>query len=134
MQPNTVETVIAYLPTGTQGSQEKWKYSRYSDNPQFWSAPDPSSGSPQDVMTLVDGNINLAGAKQAVTTVKTQPVPDESEAYNLSQDPLELVNLTHSTDPTVMATISELETMLHQQCQAKLLKPSSGTVPGQPDC
>jgi choline-sulfatase len=134
MQPNTVETVIAYLATGAHGSREKWKYSRYSDNPQFWSAPSPSSGSPQDVTTLVDGNMNLAGAKQAATTVKTQQVPDEAEAYNLSQDPLELVNLAHSTDPAVQATISELETMLHQQCEAKLLKPGSGTVPGQPDC
>ena len=78
--------------------------------------------------------MNLAGDKRAATTVKTQQVPDQAEAYNLSQDPLELVNLVHSTDPAVQATISELETMLHQQCEAKLLKPSSGTVPGQPDC
>ena len=79
--------------------------------------------------------MNLAGDKQAATTVKTQQVPDQAEAYNLSQDPLELVlDLVHSSDPAVQATISELETMLHQQCEAKLLKPSSGTVPGQPDC
>ena len=40
-QPNTIETVVAYLATGQNGSREKWKYSRYSDNPQFWSAPNP---------------------------------------------------------------------------------------------
>jgi choline-sulfatase len=131
MQPNTVETVITYLATGAHGTREKWKYSRYSDNPQFWSAP---NSPPQDVTTQVYGNMNLAGDKQAATTVKTQQVPDQAKAYNLSQDPLELVNLVHSTDPAVQATISELETMLHQQCEAKLLKPSSGTVPGQPDC
>ncbi len=134
MQPNTVETVIAYLATGANGSREKWKYSRYSDNPQFWSAPSSSPGPQQDVMTQVYGNVNLSGRKRAATTVKTQPIPDQAEAYNLSQDPLELVNLVHSTDPAVQATISELEAMLHQQCEAKLLKPSSGTVPGQPDC
>jgi hypothetical protein len=27
----------------------------------------------------------------------------------------------------------ELEALLHEQCQAKRLKPSSGTVPSQPD-
>jgi hypothetical protein len=48
--------------------------------------------------------------------------------------PLELTNLVHSTDPTVQATIRHLEKLLHQQCQAKMLKPGSGTVPGQPGC
>jgi hypothetical protein len=131
IQPNTVETVVAYQATGKNGGQEKWKYSRYSDNPQFWTNP---SSPESDVMTTVGGNMNLPGGKQAITTVKASPIPDETEAYNLSKDPLELVNLVHSTDPAVQATISELETLLRQQCEAKLLKPSSGTVPGQPDC
>ncbi|MDX6339064.1 MAG: hypothetical protein QOG05_6404, partial [Streptosporangiaceae bacterium] len=130
----TVETVIAHLATGANGRREKWKYSRYSDNPQFWSAPNPPIGPQRDVMTHVYGNMNRPGHKQAATTVKTHQVPDQAEAYNVSRDPLELVNLVHSTDPAVQATISELETMLHQQCEAKLLKPTSGTVPGQPDC
>jgi choline-sulfatase len=134
IQPNTVETVVAFLATGQNGGQEKWKYSRYSDNPQFWSAPAPPTGPERDVMTEVSGDVNLPGNKQATTTVKISPVPDQTEAYNLSKDPLELVNLVHSTDPATQAAISELETLLHQQCEAKLLKPSSGTVPGQPDC
>jgi hypothetical protein len=122
---------VTYLPTGERGAQEKWKYARYSDNPQFWS--DPASP-PKDVVTHVDGNVNRAGPKQAVTTVKTQAVPDQTEAYNVTKDPLELTNLVHSTDPSVQATISRLEKLLHQQCEAKMLKPSSGTVPSQPDC
>ncbi len=133
-QPNTVETVMTYLATGENGGREKWKYSRYSDNPQFWSNPAPSTGPARDVMTEVSGDVNLPGSKQAITTVKISPVPDQTEAYNLSKDPLELVNLVHSADPAIQATISELETLLHQQCEAKLLKPSSGTVPGQPAC
>jgi len=117
--------------TGKNGGQEKWKYSRYSDNPQFWSSP----ASPErDVMTKVDGDMNLPGRKTATTTVKTSPRPDQTEAYNLAKDPLELVNLVHSNDPAVQNTISQLAALLHEQCQAKLLKPSSGTVPGQPDC
>ena len=130
IQPNTVESIVTHLPTGEGGAQEKWKYARYSDNPQFWS--DPSS--PSDVMTHVDGNVNLPGVKQAVTTVKTTAASDQTEAYNVTKDPLELINLVHSTDPSVQATISHLETLLHQQCEAKMLKPSSGTVPGQPSC
>lgn len=134
IQPNTVETVVTYLATGKNGAQEKWKYSRYSDNPQFWTAPAPSAGPPRDVMTEVSGNTNLPGEKSAVTTVKTKAAADETECYNLAKDPLELVNLVHSSDSTIQSTISHLETLLHQQCEAKYLKPSSGTVPGQPDC
>ena len=39
IQPCHVETVVTNLPTGRNGALEKWKYSRYSDNPQFWSDP-----------------------------------------------------------------------------------------------
>jgi choline-sulfatase len=134
IQPNTVESVVTYLPTGSGGAQEKWKYSRYSDNPQFWSDPAPSAGPPRDVTTHVGGDINLPGSKTAITTAKIHAAPDQTEAYNVTKDPLELVNLVHSQDPSVQATISHLETVLHQQCEAKMLRPSSGTVPGQPDC
>jgi hypothetical protein len=134
IQPNSVETVVTYLPTGNDGAQEKWKYSQYSDNEQFWSDPAPSAGPPRDVMTEVSGNTNLPGRNAAVTTVKTKQLTSQTEAYNLSRDPMELVNLVHSDNSSVQATISQLETLLHQQCEAKRLKPSSGTVPGQPDC
>ena len=134
IQPNTIESIVTYLPTGEGGAQEKWKYARYSDNPQFWSNPGSSTSAPEDVVTHVDGNVNRPGPKRAFTTVKTAAAPDQTEAYNVTKDPLELTNLVHSTDPSVQATISHLEKLLHQQCQAKMLKPSSGTVPGQPDC
>jgi choline-sulfatase len=147
VQPNHVETVVAYLPTGRHGAREKWKYSRYSDNPQFWSDPQGLSltdshqpppeedlGSQRDVVTLVHGNVNRGGPKRATTTVKTDPVPDQAEAYNLARDPLELDNLAHSREPGIQATVRHLEALLHEQCQAKRLKPSSGTVPSQPGC
>jgi hypothetical protein len=147
VQPNHVETVVAYLPTGRNGRPEKWKYSRYSDNPQFWSDPEdlantdshqppvpPDWGSERDVVTFIEGNVNQAGTSPAITTVKTQPVPDQIEAYNLARDSLELNNLANSDDPAIRATLRRLNAMLHAQCQAKRLKPSSGTVPSQPDC
>ena len=43
IQPNHIETVVTYLPTGPDGAMEKWKYSRYSDSPQFWSDPEDSA-------------------------------------------------------------------------------------------
>ena len=129
VQPCHVETVIARLPTGPQGALEKWKYSR-TDTPQFWS--DPST--PQDVVTLVQGPVDAPGTKVATTTVKTTRVPDQFEAYNLAQDPLELDNLASSADPDVQAILATLQSLLEQQCQTKRLLPSSGTVPGQLSC
>ena len=147
IQPNSIETVVAHLPTGRRGAREKWKYSRYSDNPQFWSDPQtfgftdshlppvsPDLGTQRDVVTTVHGNVNREGRRRAFTSVKTHPVPDQAEAYNLSRDPLELHNLVHSRDHATRARIRDLNVLLHQQCRAKRLKPSSGTVPSQPDC
>ena len=112
IQPNNIETVVAHLPTGRRGAREKWKYSRYSDNPQFWSDPQtfgftdshlppvsPDLGTQRDVVTMVHGNVNREGPKRAFTTVKTHPVPDQAEAYNLSRDPLELHNLCPAAIP-----------------------------------
>ena len=134
IQPNSVETVVTYLATGPNGAREKWKYSEYSDDPQFWSDPAPKSGPPRDIRTRVHGNVNLPGLKEATTTLKTKQAPEQTEAYNLTRDPLELANLVHSQDSGVQATISHLKSLLEQQCKAKALKPSSGTVPGQPAC
>ena len=125
-----VGAAVAWMPTGAGGARQKWKYSRYSDNPQFWSDPER----PRDVMTIVSGKVNEAGVKEALTTIKTRAAADQAECYNLAEDPLELVNLVHSSDPSVQATIRQLERLLHQQCEEKMLKPSSETVPGQPVC
>ena len=145
-QPNHVETVVANLPTGARGALEKWKYSRYSDNPQFWSDPESISvgdqhlppfqvtTQDQDNFTLVQGNLAQAGTKTATTTVKTTPAPDQIEAYNVTKDPLELSNLSNSASPAVKAVLAQLDALLEAQCKAKRLKPSSGVVPSQPDC
>ena len=75
-----------------------------------------------------------AGRKVANTTIKTTRVPDEIEAYNVSEDPLELKNLAGSSSPSVKAVLNQLETLLRQQCMAKRLQPQTGDVPGQLDC
>jgi hypothetical protein len=59
---------------------------------------------------------------------------DQTEAYNVSRDPLELDNLVTSSDAEIKARLRQLEALLNQQCHRKRLKPRSGVVPGQPDC
>ncbi len=141
-QPNHVETVVARLRTGPGGKLEKWKFSRYFDTEQFWSQPPnepppvhlPPEVLPEgvDVVTLIDGNVEEAGPKTAETTVKDQRVPDQTEAYNLARDPLELDNLVHSRNPKTRATLRHLEALLAEQRRDKRLVPQSGLVPGQP--
>jgi hypothetical protein len=147
IQPNHIETVVTFLPTGANEAMEKWKYSRYYDNPQFWSDPEGSGlsdsrlppdfvdlGEERDVVTFINGNVNVPGTNLATTSVKTSALPDETEAYNVTQDPLELDNLANSMEPSVLSTVALLEQLLHSQCEAKRLTPSSGPVPGQPEC
>jgi hypothetical protein len=119
-QPNHLEAVIAMLPTGSGGALERWKYVRCFDNPAFW----PSPGR-RDVQTVIDGNLNLAGEKVAVTTAKTVPEPDEIEVYNVSADPTEVDNLARSSEHA--AIIAQLEALLADERVAKRLTPTTQT-------
>ncbi len=123
-QPNCVETVVTYFPTGPEGSAERWKYSRYWDNPQFWSQPNV-----QDVQTIVSGKVNQPGTKVATTTVKTLnptggqvgPPADEFELYNTTVDPGEMNNLYNNSQYSdVQQTMVQL---LDTERKAKRLTP-----------
>jgi len=124
-QPNCVETVVAQLPTGPEGTMEKWKYSRYWDNPQYWSTPNV-----QDVRTFVPGQFNKPGERVAVTTVKslnptsgeTAPPPDQFELYNVTRDPTEMTNLYGTADHQPVVTI--MSRLLDVERAAKRLEPT----------
>jgi arylsulfatase A-like enzyme len=115
-QPNHIETVIAKLPTGAGGTLEQWKYNRYFDNPNFWSAPGQ-----QDVIVHTDGNMTDAGSHTTEITVKTTPLPDQIEIYNVSKDPTELDNLAGK--PAHAATAVVLAGLLIEQRRLKRLEP-----------
>lgn len=126
VQPNHIETVIARL------GGVLWKYSRYFDNPQFWSSPGtPGQRGVQDEVTLELGNNNNPGVYPVAfrKQVKVSPEPEEFELYNLTQDQMELVNLAGL--PALVAVESQLKTLLMQESAAKRLGPVSGVVPGQ---
>jgi choline-sulfatase len=124
IQPCHLESVVANLPTGTLGQMERWKYTRYFDNPDFWSTPDS-----RDSVTIVDGVMQLPGAhKNAVTTLKTQALPDQIEIYNTSADPLELQNIASDnvlmTTPRIAGIVQQLQTLLGEQVALKRLQPT----------
>ena len=130
-QPCHLETVIANLPTGSSGQMERWKYTRYFDNPNFWSSPNS-----RDAQTIVDGVTQRPGPKSANTTLKTNAVPDQLEIYNTSEDPLELRNI--GSDPILMATprisgiVQQLQALLAQQRSAKRLQPAGSSSVSSP--
>lgn len=93
VQPSSIEAVFASLQTGCNKEYETWKFARYFDNSQFWSDPGVSD------TTLVEEEGCL------VEVVKTEPVCDQFEIYNLTEDPLEMKNLA---DPTHASEESEV--------------------------
>ncbi|BBH23784.1 sulfatase [Paenibacillus baekrokdamisoli] len=123
IQPNHIETVVASIHRNNR--KELWKYSRYFDNDQFWSQP----GSKDITAQLVAGpNAGLQSTQSThyVTSVKTEPVPEEYELYNLTADPLETCNLAHpafaSLQPKGMQEF--MAALLEQQRKHKRLVPS----------
>jgi arylsulfatase A-like enzyme len=136
VQPNHIETVIA--PILTDGVKMIWKYSRYFDNPQFWSDPGVKDEMMHQTPIRMEFGPHTGYVERSTcfTTVKTEPVPDEYELYNLTMDPFETANLA---DPNLSTVESreiqkKLAFLLKEQCRKKRLSPSSGTVPGMPSC
>ncbi|MFL6215021.1 MAG: sulfatase-like hydrolase/transferase [Blastocatellia bacterium] len=109
VQPNHIETVIAALDG--PGGEQVWKYSRYFDNPQFWSSPFQ-----QDQVTVDDK-----------TVTKKKPLPPEFEMYNLSADQVEQENLAYKSNRSRAdkARAEELRLLLREQRKAKRLYPKS---------
>ncbi|GGG67309.1 sulfatase-like hydrolase/transferase [Paenibacillus radicis (ex Gao et al. 2016)] len=118
VQPNHIETVIA--PLYQEQQREIWKFSRYFDNSQFWSQPRV-----QDVTTHPVGN-----SGEWATSTKTQPVPDEYELYNLTNDPLETRNLAHPayTTPYTLSIQNRMMHLLEEQREQKRLYPIQPTI------
>jgi len=107
-EPCHLETVITHLP-GEHGEKQLWKYSRYYSNPRFWGG--------------------ASNPDQAVT-MQPEGGPAEFELYNLSEDPLETINLAGTcgqqrAHDTVIRTLQSV--MLEQRIK-KRLRPT-----GQPD-
>lgn len=125
LQPNHVETVVATLQT-VQG-RELWKYSRYFDNPQFWTTPCSSDEVPPELGTP---------RSSCDTVTKTQPVPDQFELYNLSDDPNEVINLAFPTNQTPESQQARtiLAQILADERARKRLYPKSGAAQGIPAC
>ena len=124
-QPNHLETIIIKLPTGKGDSEEIWKYTRYFDNPQFWSTPHS-----EDLETTKIFTTKLSDTKEAnmvLKTTKTEPVDEEFELYNLTRDPLERINLVHPLHETPETKLVQLllSQVLKQQRKQKRIYPTN---------
>ena len=125
IQPNHLETIIIKLPTGKDDIEEIWKYTRYCDNPQFWSTPNS-----EDIEISRVFSTKISDKKEAnmvINTTKTKPVEEEFELYNLTRDPLEKINLVHPIHETPETKLVQLllSQVLRQQRKQKRIYPSN---------
>jgi hypothetical protein len=106
IQPNHVEAVFTMIETDS-GTQI-WKYARYFDNPQFWTSPFQYN--------VVDEDKQYS-----------KPKPAEFEMYNLTDDPLEQVNLAHPAhrDRSTRKIEKHLRELLMEQRKGKRQYPEA---------
>ena len=110
IQPNHIETVIADLRAKPGDEPQIWKFSRYFDNPQFWTNPFVS-------------DVNMKDDKPVKTT---KPQPPEFEMYNVSADPKEQDNLAHVSNKSreEKAMLVRLDKLLTEQRDQKRIYPA----------
>jgi hypothetical protein len=98
-----VEAVFTTVET--DGGNQIWKYARYFDNPQFRTSPFQYN--------VVDEN----GKPERYS----KPRPAEFEMYNLTDDPLEQVNLAHPShrDRSTQKIEKHLRELLMEQRRQK---------------
>lgn len=129
-QPNHLETIIVRLPTGDHKALEIWKFTRYFDNPQFWSKPyvEDTVSTPKKSFPLTDNSEAIL----SLTTTKTSPVADQFELYNLTKDSIEQFNLADPLFATEHSKIvyDYLYKLLQQQAKQKRLYPAERMKPG----
>lgn len=101
-EPNHLETIITHLPDQS-GGHHLWKFSRYFSNPRFWANP----GNPdQEYSNQPEGG------------------PAELELYNLSDDPLEEINLASAQQREAHEPIIKaLQVIMMAQRKKKRLLP-----------
>lgn len=114
IQPNHIETVIADLREKPTDEPQIWKYSRYFDNPQFWTDP-------------FNYDVNMKDGKPVKTTKPQKP---EFEMYNVSEDKLEQANLAHASNKSrdTRAMQLRLEQLLTEQRNQKRIYPAPNDV------
>lgn len=119
VQPNHIETVLLNVQQNPGQPKQLWKLSRYFDNVRFWSEPGV-----RDVTFYPSGNGQPGAAPGWVPFVKTKPLPDEYELYNVTSDPLETRNLAYSPAPELSAIRQRMMLLLEEQRRRKRLYPS----------
>lgn len=112
--PTSIQAMIANYPS-EDGTIKSWKIVRYWDNPVYWSEPGH-----KHVYLYREGHF-----KRGKTITRTEPLPDEYELYNLTDDPIESKNLYHMEEHREIFSglLIELEKQIQLQCLKPINRP-----------
>lgn len=127
-QPTNIQTVITYL-TDNKGNKELWKYSRYYDDPKYWSTPfiqNKTQVKNKEIDEDPGRNTRYQVIKNSIISlIKDTPNDEEFEMYNLTKDPFEQYNLCNEKYSTSKSNKiqSYLNKVLIKETRLKLLEP-----------
>ena len=121
-QPNNIKAIIL------KHCGQIWKFAEYYDDPQFWSSPGVSN-----TFTIQINQETIGDITKETTVSETYTVPKKSEyeMYNLTEDPLEMVNLMYPENitPYILELFEYFKQILKIECEKKLLRPHMYIVP-----
>lgn len=131
-QSTNIQTVITYI-TNKHGKKELWKYSRYYDDPDFWTTPNVQNITEIKNTGYADKEVDdyLVTKNATVTITKDKPENEDYETYNLTLDPLEQYNLSNEkySNKHNRKIIKYLSKLLEEQVSQKLLQPVDKSNP-----
>lgn len=125
-QPTSIKAIILKYEGKT------YKFAEYFDDPSIWTTPNIQNAFEiYDKIKDEDNNVTL---NKIVRQKYSIPKPSVYEMYNLTDDPLEIKNLSFWSNSTEKTRKLEeyFKVVLEVQCNQKLLTPTLKVTPDVP--
>ena len=112
-QPSSIETIVTYIKD-CRGVNEKWKLSLYFNNSDFWTTPNKEDKNIVKTISDISNEVDIYSINRIDRYI-------EFELYNLTKDPLEVINLFnfYKTNEDIKSIAEKLYCILSEQRKDK---------------